>query len=291
MKTIIFIIIIFSIQLIYANDIFIKSSIEKRNLIEKSFTKVDSIQYAEKEKISGFRAALYSAVIPGAGQYYAESYWRAALYATIEVAVWTTYIVYDSKGANKDKQMRDYGDEHWSEQKYWSKIYYESRQAQINNLEGFDDLPVYQYDPTTNFLGDYNPDVVNSLRQYENKLNYSHSLPHTHTQQYYEMIYKYPQQFANGWSDAILFNYSYATNGSDLPATARYYRGLRNLTEEYYDVATAASMAALLNHVISALDAALAAKSYNRSLQMKFTVKDKYLPFEKVRMYGLNFTW
>jgi hypothetical protein len=290
MKTIIFMIIIFSSQLIYANDLFNKNSIEERNLIEKSFTKVDSIQYAEKEKISGFRAALYSVVIPGAGQYYAESYWRAALYATIEVAVWTTYIVYDSKGADKDKQMRNFGDEHWSEQKYWSKIYYESRQAQLNNLEGFDDLPVYQYDMTTNFLEDYDSNVINSLRKYQGKLSYSHSLPSTHTQQYYEMIYKYPEQFANGWDDAIL-EFKYAPNASDLPARAINYRYLRNLTEEYYDVATAASMAALLNHVISALDAALAAKSYNRSLQMKFTVKDKYLPFEKVRMYGLNFTW
>ena len=290
MKNIIFMVIIFSIQLLNANDIIIKNNFEKRNLIEESFTKVDSLQYAEKEKISGFRAALYSAVIPGAGQFYAESYWRAAIYATLEVAVWTTYIVYNSKGSDKDKQMRSFGDDHWSEQKYWSKIYYESRQAKLNNIDGFADLPDYQYDMGTNYLIEYNSNVINELRKYEGRLDYSHSLPSTHTQQYYEMIYKYPEQFANGWSDAIL-NYKYAPNASDLPATAINYRYLRNLTEEYYDVATAASMAAIVNHVISALDAALAAKSYNRSLDMKFTVKDKYLPFEKVRMYGLQLTW
>lgn len=271
------------------NNLFEQNS-EKIYLKEKSFDKIDSVKYAEKEKISGFRAALYSAVIPGAGQYYAESYWRAAIYSTLEVAIWTTYFIYDSKGADKDKQMRNFGDEYWSEQKYWSKIYYESRQAQINNLDGFDDLPVYQYNPTTEYLVDYDRDIVNSLRKYEGRLNYSHSLPSSHTQQYYEMIYKYPEQFANGWDDAILIA-KYSPDASDLPKRAINYRYLRNLTEEYYDVATAATMAALVNHVISALDAALAAKSYNNSLNMRFTVKDKYMSYEKVRLYGLQFTW
>jgi len=289
MKQIILLMTIFLIQVSQASDLLI-NNIEKRNLIEASFSKMDSIQIMKKEKISGFKAAMYSAVLPGAGQYYAKSYWRAALYATLEAAVWTTYFVYDAKGADKDKQMRDFGDEHWSEQKYWSKIYYESLQAKSNNLGGFENVPDYQYNATTLFLEEYNSDVVNSLREYEGKLNYSHSLPSTHTQQYYEMIYKYPVQFANGWSDAG-FSTHYLPNASNLPSTAINYRYLRNLTEEYYDVAKGASMAALVNHVISALDAALAAKAYNRSLQIKFTVKNKYLPYEKIKMYGFQFTW
>ena len=113
--------IIILIQASAASEILFDNNIKKRNLIESSFSRMDSIQFVEKEKISGFKAALYSAVIPGAGQYYAESYWRAALYATLEVAAWTTYFIYDTKGADKDKEMRNFGDEHWSEQKYWSK--------------------------------------------------------------------------------------------------------------------------------------------------------------------------
>ena len=286
MKNIIFMVIIFSIQLLNASDIIIKNYFEKRNLIEESFTKVDSLQYAEKEKISGFRAALYSAVVPGAGQYYAESYWRAAIYATMEVAVWTTYIVYNSKGADKDKQMRNFGDEHWSEQRYWTRLY---NLAVVNGEDVPQNVNWTTDNQGTNLIGNYE-EIITDLRELENVLNFSHTLPSTNTQQYYEMIYKYPEQFANGWDDSIL-DYNYLPDASDLPARAINYRYLRNLTEEYYDVATAASMTALVNHVISALDAALAAKSYNRSLDMKFTVMDKYLPSEKVRMYGLQLTW
>jgi uncharacterized protein DUF5683 len=287
MKKIIFLMTIFLIQLTQASDLLIDNNIEKRNLIEDSFSKIDSLQYAEKEKISGFKAALYSAVLPGAGQYYAESYWRAAIYATLEVAVWTTYFIYDSKGDKKDVEMRDYGDTHWSERKYWSKLYEEAlRNPNITVILGIE-TELIDGDP---WIKDYNSGIANQLRFLEDALGYSHSLPSTHTQQYYEMIYKYPHQFANGWSDAGFLT-PYLPDASDLPNTARYYRDLRNLTEEYYDVAKGATMAALVNHVISAFDAALAAKAYNRSFQMRFTVNNKYLPNEKVRMYGFQFKW
>jgi len=285
MKKIILLLIVFLIQVSNASETILDNNIEKRNLIESSFSRMDSIQFVEKEKISGFKAALYSAVVPGAGQYYAESYWRAALYATLETAIWTTYFVYDSKGADKDIQMRNFGDEHWSERKYWSKLYYEA------TIENIPNLPNFQTETTGDpLIIGFNSGMADQLRFLENELDYSHSLPSTKTQQYYEMIYKYPVQFANGWSDAS-FLYPYSADASDLPATAINYRYLRNLTEEYYDVASGAAMAALVNHVISALDAALAAKAYNNSLHMKFTVQNKYLPSEKVKMYGFQFTW
>lgn len=259
---------------------------KKRELIEKSFQQIDSLQYSEKKKISGFKAALYSMVIPGAGQYYAESYWRAALYATLEVTAWTTYFIYNSKGDDKDKQMKTFGDQHWSERKYWSRIYDQAKRENLNPPY----FPTLQGDDVDPLLIDFNSDIADQLRYLENELGYSHSLPSSHTQQYYEMIYKYPHQFANGWSDAGFLT-PYAPDGSDLPGTAIHFRYLRNLSDEYYDVATTATMAALINHVISALDAALAARSYNKSLNIKFNVKHKYLPYEKVKMYGLQFTW
>ncbi len=288
MKFIIYFLCLFFISNLIAEEKYLFSpNLQKRELIEKSFEQMDSLNYEEKEKISGFKAALYSVVVPGAGQYYAESYWRAALYATIEVAAWTVYFIYDAKGEDKDKEMREYGDKHWSERKYWSRIYDLSDERRGETE--FQNLPVYTLD-SDNLIENYNSDVVNTLREYENKLDYSHSLPSTHTQQYYEMIYKYPGQFANGWSDAS-FKFFYAENGSDLPGTAVYFRDLRNLSDEYFDMATNATMGALINHVVSALDAALAARSYNRSLQMRFSVKNKYLANEKVRMYGLQFIW
>ncbi len=286
MKKIVLILIVFLIQLSQASDFLLENNVEKRELIESSFSRMDSIQFVEKEKISGFKAALYSAVVPGAGQFYTESYWRAAMYATLEVAIWTTYFIYDAKGADKDKQMRRFGDTHWSESKYWTRLY----NLAVTTGENVPQNVVWTTDNQGyNVIENYKQ-IVGGLRLLEHDLEFSHSLPSTKTQQYYEMIYKYPEQFANGWDDAIL-DYGYAANGSDIPARATNYRYLRNLTEEYYDAATAATWAAILNHVISAMDAALAAKAYNESLSMKFTVQNKYLPTEKVKMYGLQFTW
>jgi len=264
---------------------------EKIILKEKSFENMDSLQYEQKEKISGSKAVLYSAVLPGAGQYYAESYWRAALYATVEIAAWTVFFINDSKGDDKDKEMKAYGDRHWSEQTYWSKVYYHAKIKKDNGNSEFANLP--DYTVTNNILDVYNAEVINTLRNYENKLEgYSHSLPHTHTQQYYEMIYKYPGQFAHGWSDANPdFEFSYHEDGSNLPSTALNFRDLRNLSDEYFDIASGATMAVLVNHVLSALDAALAARSYNRNLHLEFTINHKNLPYERVKMYGLQLAW
>ncbi|MCK5033394.1 MAG: hypothetical protein KAS18_07160 [Calditrichia bacterium] len=281
--------ILISTIILFAGDPELSLNLYKHQLIEESFEHTDSLQGIEVQKKSVGRAALYSAVLPGAGQYYNGSIWKTILFAGIEVAAWTAYFVYDSKGDQSDTDMRSFADMNWSEHKYWSWLYDKAQQQNVDKLPTYT-LTDRNLETGIVYLVDYDQEMANSLRFLEEELNHTHKLPETKTQQYYEMIYKYPVQFANGWSDAIL-NYKYAPNASDLPSTAINYRYLRNLSEEYYDVATAASMTALINHVISALDAALAAKSYNRSLDMKFTVKDKYLPFEKVRMYGLQLTW
>ena len=74
------------------------------------------------EEKSVIKAALFSAVIPGSGQYYGGSVWKAILFAGIEVAGWTVYIVNTSKGEDQETEMETFANTHWSEQKYWSKI-------------------------------------------------------------------------------------------------------------------------------------------------------------------------
>ena len=74
-------------------------------LVEESLQETDSLIRVEKEKKSVLRAALYSAVIPGSGQYYAGSTWKAILFAGIEVASWTAYFIYTGKGDNEEDTM------------------------------------------------------------------------------------------------------------------------------------------------------------------------------------------
>jgi len=286
MKLVILILSFLIISNVYAGEKFkFTPNTEKINLLEKSYEKLDSLQSEKRERKSGFKAALYSAVIPGAGQYYAESYWRGALYAALEVTAWTVYFIYDKKGNDKDIEMKAYGDEHWSERKYWSSLYQQALNENIN-------VPVLQREDVNGdlWLSDFDSEKADQLRFLEHELDYSHTLPSTHTQQYYEMIYKYPEQFANGWSDAG-FLFPYNPNGSNLPGTAQIFRDMRNLSDEYFDIASDATMAALINHVISALDAAWAVKSYNKDLNMQFTINQKKTPYERVKMYGLQVAW
>ena len=61
-------------------QILLQHNMEKFALIESSFQSTDSVMSEEPELKSPMRAALYSAVIPGTGQYYAGSIWKAILF-------------------------------------------------------------------------------------------------------------------------------------------------------------------------------------------------------------------
>jgi hypothetical protein len=90
---------------------------------------------------------------------------------------------------------------------------------------------------------------------------YSHMLPQYNTQQYYELIGKYPQ-FNQGWDDAPpSFTY-----GNQLSAELLYYSGQRGQANTYYTTASTYVAIVLVNHIVSAVDAVLSAGSYNRGL-------------------------
>ena len=261
----------------------------KHQLIEESYAHTDSLQTIEVQKKSVGRAALYSAVLPGAGQYYNGSIWKTILFAGIEVAAWTAYIVNDSKGQQSDTDMRGYADVHWSEHKYWSWIYDKAVQ---NNIENIPDYTLTERDETTGivYLVDYTQEMGNSLRYLEDELGHTHRLPETKTQQYYEMIYKYLTQFGNAWDDADFYTRYYG-NTNNLTDNMFAYRDMRNQTNEYFDNATTAINVILINHVLSALEAAWSARMFNKDLEIKpFAQNRRYLD-EQVQMYGLNISW
>jgi hypothetical protein len=156
-------------------------NMDKFSLIESSFQSTDSLLSDQIEEKSAMRAALYSAVIPGTGQYYAGSIWKAILFTGFEIAGWTVFIVSTNKGDKQESQMESYADSYWSEQKYWSYLYYKGKDA------GLIDPTTYLVDQNE-ILVDYDAEVINSLRFLEEALGHTHRLPEAKTQQYYEMI-------------------------------------------------------------------------------------------------------
>ena len=261
----------------------LESNMNKHYLIDVSFRSADSVLSEDREQKSVLQAALYSAVIPGTGQYYAGSIWKTILFAGIEVAGWTTYSIYTSKGENQETDMKTYADTHWSERKYWSRLYYDGIQ------QGVPDLPVYEVDENNILIG-YDTDMANSLRFLEEALGHTHKLPTTKTQQYYEMIYKYLTQFGNGWEDANFYEQYYGNTNKMTPQMFTY-RDMRNNMNSYFDVATMATNLILINHVLSALDAAWTTRNFNRQLQLKIRAYNKRYFDENVQMYGINVSW
>jgi hypothetical protein len=261
----------------------LEPSLTKYILINSSYQNADSVIAEEVEEKSVLRAALYSAIIPGTGEYYAGSTWKAILFFGIEVAAWTSYIVYTNKAENSEAQMEGYANDNWSEQRYWSKLYYDALKQGIGNL------PAYRVDED-HVLIDYDEDVIKSLRYLEDALGHSHKLPETKTQQYYEMIYKYLTQFGNGWADAD-FDREYYGNTNNMTQQMFLYRDMRNDMNDYYDTASTVTNVILLNHVLSSLDAAWTARSYNREINIKVRAYNKRYFDENVQMLGINVTW
>ncbi len=268
-----------------AGSINFEPSLTKHLLINSSYQSADSVISEEVEEKAVLRAAVYSAIIPGTGEYYAGSTWKAILFFGIEVAAWTAYIVYTNKAGDSEVQMEGYANENWSEQRYWSKLYYDAK----NPNSGITNLPVYLVDKD-NILIDYDADVIKSLRFLEDALGHSHKLPHTKTQQYYEMIYKYLTQFGNGWADAD-FDLEYYGNTNNMTPQMFLYRDMRNDMNNYYDNVSTVTNIILLNHVLSSLDAAWTARSYNREINIKIHAYNKKYFDENVQMFGINVTW
>ncbi len=241
------------------------------------------------EEKSGIKAALMSAVLPGAGEVYAKSYWKAALFAGLEVAFWTGVVVYTGRADDKDSEMRRYGDTHWSAQKYWSNVYrranadgkWTGRNLYPDNNEQLDEGEI--------------ADNMEALQAAETAI-YSHSLPSTKTQQYYEMIYKYLHQFGVGWDDVVdeYGNpYFYDTQGNYKYPTSnvKTYRGMRNLSNDLYGIADKMVMLVMVNHLASIFDAAYTVKKYNRKINYSFRMKPLFNGSGYTNTYGFNFTW
>jgi hypothetical protein len=88
---------------------------------------------------------------------------------------------------------------------------------------------------------------------------YSHTLPDEHSQQYYEMIGKY-KQFAFAWED---FDPNTAGEDSMTPYRDRYL-DVREQSNSWLNKAKYSAMFSLANHILSAFDAAIAVKKYNK---------------------------
>ncbi len=241
--------------------------------------------FSSKEFRSTKRAFFYSLILPGAGELYAGSYVKSAAFFACEAAFWSGFFFYLHRYNVKVDEFRDYADEHWYED-VWRQ-WYDSLCALKDTTE----------------LG-------------------IEILPDEHNQQYYEMIGKY-DWFTFGWDDVVerddydsLVQASYEMAGlypadqvhevlvrdilSKIPSPHReHYMEMRNDANEQYTIAKYFVGAAIVNHLLSAFDAAWTVKRRNDRLYKGFSgiQSIRLRPFVAMRggrptpSFALTATW
>jgi hypothetical protein len=237
------------------------------------YDSVDMQKSALQQKMySPMKAALYSAIIPGAGQFYTKSYWQSAAFFGSEVLLWVLYATYEGQGDTKTDEFQKYADDHWSVVDYASWINANfSRSIYIDpnvNLKPWERVHWNELNNTEAQIGG---------DQTIQPTGFTHQLAPHGDQQYFEMIGKY-SQFGGGWDDAAGFLKTDILNGTVSPNFLKYSQ-MRGDANSLYDIATTVSYVILANHLFGALEAAWNASRINHKIQLQGHIQSR-------RIYG-----
>lgn len=218
------------------------------------------------DRKSPWIAAGLSLVLPGAGEFYDESYLKSALFLAVEAGAWILAYSWDKRGDRQTDSFQDFANAHWSVVQY----------AQFAQEKLSDHTQTYAWlKPGTEGQAPWDRVDWNELNRMERDIAgyYSHTLPPHGDQQYYEEIGKYPQ-FNQGWNDANLsLSPDYATVKGNLTPNDLFYAVERGKANTYYEHATLFVSVAIINHLVSSIDAALSAGWYNSRVHAEMGVQ------------------
>jgi len=227
------------------------------------------------------RAFFMSLLLPGAGELYTGSM-RGLAFLGVEMLSWGGYLYYDNKGKDERSGYESFADLHYSRVRY-ERVIDEicgKYLSEPNSPCGACDTCggnwcEYRYCQADSF----NSGLCNAVRDH-------FLLPYESGQHYYEDLGKY-DKYVFGWDDWYGTynpslcswrswkpgdpwpNYPYADGLAPLrmqSANRETYRDMRRRSNDYLDRATYFTWFVVINHVASALDAALAARDHNRRL-------------------------
>jgi hypothetical protein len=234
------------------------------------------------------KAALFSLILPGTGELYAGSWMRAIPFFAIEVACWATFASYQSQGNKKTDEFEKFAGTRTNPNNFDYRTYLWAEYSMAKD------------DARNGTAGAYPANFESwSGLDWDARIEYlpppfTHDILTLDQQQYFEMIGKYFSQFAFGWKDTYNDGAGYASAvftetspwevwtrpaagvSPDDPNTVAYdggspmfyhYRDMRGKANDLYHVGNIAIEVVLVNHILSALDAALAARSYNKHLE------------------------
>lgn len=206
-----------------------------------------------REGKSSKRAFLLSALVPGLGEWYAGSKKRGLAFLGAEAALVGLWAAWRGKGNDLEEEFRAVADEHWDPISYlvWraSPI---SRNSSITHA-----LPC-----SSEVVEVYIPAISEGERP-----SFGGCAP-SEIQQYYELVGKY-DQFVAGWRDIVWDdNTGNPVEPTEVDSVENFrserrlrYEGQRNESNRFLKRASTVSGVILINHVISAIDAARVARA------------------------------
>lgn len=206
-----------------------------------------------REGKSSKRAFLLSALVPGLGEWYAGSKKRGLAFLGAEAALVGLWAAWRGKGNDLEEEFRAVADEHWDPLNYlvWrdSPI---SRNSSITHALPCSSEVVEVYIPAMREGG---------------PASFGGCAP-SEIQQYYELVGKY-DQFVAGWRDVVWDdNTGNPVEPTEVDSVENFrserrlrYEGQRNESNRFLKRASTVSGVILINHVISAIDAARVARA------------------------------
>ncbi|MFA4908006.1 MAG: hypothetical protein WC602_07055 [archaeon] len=209
------------------------------------------------EKSPGL-AFVLSAVLPGAGEFYAGAKWRAAAFFGVEAFCWSMYFNRQSTGKDIEKQYKKYADDNWNLFRWFDNCQNGSELEQdYFGLGGSHNIRVY-YNGTEYIVND---SLSLKVPEYWFLAKTGEMTP-VKDRDYYENIGKY-DQFGNGWKDYdISLIDTTLENPLKTSAKREKYLTQRYNSNQALKMATNFATAIMFNHLFSAFHAQIAAKHY-----------------------------
>lgn len=244
---------------------------------ESPLSKSPQLDLQKPGKKSALLAGFMSGILPGAGEFYDGDYLKSAIFLVVEAAAITVAVAYTNKGNTQTQRFEDYADAHWSAARYaqWTIDHYKYINPNVDPSQ----YQIFNKDGSVNWA---------QLNSFEYALGdgYSHQLAAFGTQDYYEIIGKYPQ-FSHGWDTSNQNDTDYHI----LTPQFLWYSHQRGLANSYYTTGNTAIIAIYINHFLSILDAVWSSISYNRSIAMNFRVRDANIAYggKLVPTFNLRF--
>ncbi len=227
----------------------------------------------------------FSAIVPGAGEFYAESYWRSALFFVAEVALWATAVHYQNKGQQGERDFVAFADGLAPNgagfandgRTRWDAVRFAERMSEIYTTERFLNSGLV---PNANQIRQMATELrtaqrLNEIRNRDyrflnaferiavsaaNNATLSHTLPPYGDQQYYELIGKY-SEYAIGWYD---YDITRMDNRFEIHSQVYLqYASMRGMANQNLKTASNFFSLIVLNHALSAVDALIAVNQYN----------------------------